>query len=182
MSIDKNITDTIKATIAIAASIIVVVAGILLYTALTNDENESQCSFAMSAASAHQSLDYDALSNKFSELLVLITDSSTEGDTLDIDITLITQVMNVKSYTESMSSLYPPTYETALILNSMVKEGNLFETSFTYIRIAWESKKSGNTQKFEEQCQQARDFFKQGSEKRIENISNLSGIEEQFCN
>lgn len=181
MKFDSNIKDTLKATLVIAAVTALIVAGIQLYTTLTNDDDETQCNFATSALEKHHGFDLEDFRATFNSLLLLVTNSSVEGDTKDIDLTLINEVMKAEGYTDTLSTLYPPTYETALILNNMVREGNLFKTSLTYLRIAWESKKSGNIEQFEEQCTQAQDFFNRGEVLYNETITELEGIVNQFC-
>jgi len=173
MKIDQNIKDTIKASVVIVTVIILIVSGIEIYNAVTYNEAEESYGFLKLAQTLHNDLDDNEVRDNFHNLFTNISYNQIRNPK-EIDSSLNTGLRLMRDYKERYYSLYSPTEEMRAIKESLVDEGSLFLSSYSYLRKSWESKNNNDYDAYLLNIEQAVQYFNDAMDLRVQNGEELS--------
>ncbi|MDD4323025.1 MAG: hypothetical protein PHG26_05615 [Dehalococcoidales bacterium] len=131
----QNITDTLKATIAVVAVVFVAVAGIQLYVALTTDTERGIYNFLEFASDLHDDIDAEFFEVNVKKLAATISAPNLE-DSEAVALEISHGVFMTNAYRERFFDLMSVTDETLELKNDLLKEGGSFLTSYNHLREA----------------------------------------------
>jgi len=174
MKLDQNIKDAIKASVIIAAVIVLVVTGIIIYDALTNPEIEKISRFIAFALILHDDLDENKVRDDILNHIDNISGDQIENPQ-EIDSALVRESSLIRSYyKERFYLLISPTDEMRALKESMIEEGSLFLVSYSYLREALESKSNGDNNACLLNLEKAKQYLNDAISLRTQNDMELN--------
>lgn len=87
--------------------------------------------------------------------------------------------LSARGYREQFGWLYPPTTDALEMLRSLVREGQLIQSCYSRLNLAWSQKKSGDELACVQHCEEAQDLFEQAISLREQNKIDLDNLKLQ---
>jgi len=172
MKIDQNIKVVVKASLVIAAVVILIVIGIVIYDAVTNPVIEKISGFITFALVLHDDLDENEVRDDIFNLIDSISSNKVENPG-EIDSRLARESSLIRGYKERFYLLISPTDEIRALKKSLIEEGSLFLVSYSYLREAWESKNNGDHDAYLSNIEKATQYLDDAINLRIQNGAEL---------
>ncbi|MFC1866422.1 hypothetical protein ACFLYB_06920 [Chloroflexota bacterium] len=172
MKIDQNIKDAIKASVGIFAVIVLIVACIMIYDAVTYNEVEEISGFLTYALILHDDLDENEIRDNIHNLIGNISSNQIENPEI-IDSALVRESSLIRHYKERYYILISPTDEMYALKKSLIEEGRLFLSSYMYLKEAWESKKNDDNNAYLSNVEKTIQYLDDSMNLRIQNRAEL---------
>jgi hypothetical protein len=173
MKIDENIKDAIKASLGIVAVIVLIVACIMIYDAVTYNEAEEISGFLTYALILHDDLDENEVRDSILNLIDNISSNQIENPK-EIDSSLVRESSRIRHNRERYYILLAPTDEMRAIKESLVEEGRLFLTSYMYLKEAWKSKNNDDYNAYSSNIEKAIQYLDDAMNLRVQNKEELN--------
>ena len=172
MKIDQNTKDTIIASVAIVAIVILIVVGIGIFNAVTNPEAGEIYGFITFALILHNDLDENEVRDDILNLIDNISSNQVEN-LQEIDSVLVRKSNLIRGYKERFYILISPTEEMRALKKSLVEEGSLFLSSYYYLREALESKNNDDYNTYLSNIDKAIQYLDDAMDLRVQNKAVL---------
>ena len=170
MEINQNIKDAIKASVIIAAVLVLIVVGIGIYDSIAHPEIEKIAGFIALTLILHDDLDENEVRDGFLDFINSISSNKIENPQ-EIDSALVRESSIIRGYKERFYIVVSPTDEMRTLKESLIEEGTLFLVSCSYFREALESNRNGdydaclsNIEKAKQKLDEAMDLRNQNKE------------------
>jgi hypothetical protein len=172
MKIDQNIIDAIKASVGIIAVIVLIVACIMIYDAVTYNEVEEISGFLTYVLILHDDLDENEIRDNINNLIGNISSYQIENPEI-IDSALVRESCLIRHYKERYYILISPTDEMYALKESLIEEGRLFLSSYMYLKEAWESKNNDDNKAYLSNVEKTIQYLDDAMNLRIQNRAEL---------
>jgi hypothetical protein len=163
-----------KALIIIVLIVVAITSGTQLYTSTLHNDTQGLQSFANDASRFHEKVEGSALLEGFYTLHQRVVDELPE-DTPEVSVLLVERTLSARGYTEQFAFLNPVTGGVEL-LSSLQREGQLLQSCYTKLRLAWSEKESGHESTCISYCEESRRLFDEARLLREENSAELERI------
>ncbi|MBN1369740.1 MAG: hypothetical protein JW954_05845 [Dehalococcoidaceae bacterium] len=172
MKIDKNITDTLRATVIVLALAILAVAGIQAYISVTTNETEQIHHFLSMASSLHDDIDGNLVFQDITGLIDTISAGQIEN-AREMELAISHGAYLTKAYKERFYNLVSVTDNTLALKNSLIREGGFLLSCYHYLRLALESRTSEDSANFSANIEQTRQYLDDAMALRSQNRTEL---------
>ena len=142
-----------------------------VYSSAQNDEGPQLRRFVLDAQKFHRKIEGGALLDGFALLLEAVATTVPDGSP-ELRARITNGSLAARGYTEQFDWLTPPT-EALDLMNSLRREGQLLQRTYSRLGLAWSARESGDESACEQYREEARDLFEQALSLRALNTTLL---------
>ncbi len=164
----------IKAIIVIVLIVVAITSGTQLCTSILHNDAQGLQHFANNARRFHDKFEGSALLEDYHALHQRVLDETPE-DSSEVNTLVVGRTLSARGYTDQFAFLTPVTGGLEL-LNSLQREGQLLQSCYAKLRLAWSEKELGHESTFISYCEESRRLFDEARLLREENSAELERI------
>ncbi|MBL7166421.1 MAG: hypothetical protein ISS55_08050 [Dehalococcoidales bacterium] len=170
----QQLITAIKAIIVIVLIVVAITSGTQLYTSTLHDDTQGLQRFADDARRFHDKVEGSALLEGFHALHQRVLDEIPENSP-EVNTLVVERALSAQGYTNQFTRL--PLVTAGLeLLSSLQREGQLLQSCYAKLRLAWSEKESGHESAFISYCEESRRLFDEARLLREENSAELERI------
>jgi len=172
VKLDRNILDTLRATVIVLVLAVLAVACIQAYISLTTNETEQIHRFLTMASNLHDDIDGNLVRQDVVELIDNVSVGQIEN-AREIELAITHGTFITKAYKERFYNLVSVTDNTLTLKNSLIREGGFLLSCYHHLRLALESRTGEDNTAFLTNVEQTRRYLDDAMALRNQNGAEL---------
>ena len=174
----QHLSATLKVTIVLVLVVVLITVGIELFSSTRDKGAQQLYDFVTAAKTFHEKIEGSVLLEDFNTLVQLILDETPE-DATEISTLIVNGSLSARGYKEQFNWLYPPPTDELEIFSSLIREGQLIQSCYSKLNLAWQKKKSRDELACVQYCEEARELFEKAISLRTQNRIDLDNLQLQ---